>query len=376
MKAESLNFLSNAALFSSLLLVPLFAEELGASPAEIGIIVAAYSMANMLASYIFGRLSDIHGRRIFLISGLILSSVTCMLQYFAHDAIMLLVTRVLLGFCAGIYPAALLAYAYENKKRMSKFLAWGSGGWGFGTLIAGIIATMFSIREPFLFSTLLMFLTIPIALKMPFRGDVKMAVPLFPVKVIKKNLSVYLPVLVRHTGACAIWVMYPMFIRGLDGSGNALFLWIGIMYAINSFTQFIVMQHLKSRSEILISWGIMASIVTFLLFPMCSTIWELMPTQILLAVSWSLIYVGSIKFMMAHNKERATATGFLNSILQMSAIVGALVGGAIVQVTGDMLAPMYFAAGMGGVAFILYFGIRKAQGLGGKAKPRNLTVKS
>ena len=33
----------------------------GASPAEIGILVAAYSMSNLLASHIFGRLADVHG---------------------------------------------------------------------------------------------------------------------------------------------------------------------------------------------------------------------------------------------------------------------------------------------------------------------------
>ena len=370
MKAEFINALSNAALFGSLLLVPLFAEELGASPAEIGIIVAFYAAANLLASYIFGRLSDIHGRRIFLISGLALSSVACLLQYFAHDTLMLLVTRVLLGFSAGIYPAALLAYAYESKKRMSRFLAWGSGGWGLGTLVAGIVATMFSIREPFLFSALLMAMAIPIALMMPFRGDVKMAIPLFPVKVIKRNISIYLPVLVRHTGACAIWVMYPFFIRGLGGVNGSLFLWVGVMYAVNSFTQFLVMPHLKKRSDVLISWGIVASVATFLLFPMCNTVWELMPTQILLAISWALIYVGSIKFMMAHNKERATATGFLNSILQMSSILGALIGGFIVQITGDMLAPMYFAAGMGVISLVLYYGLRRWQGLSSKKQSR------
>jgi MFS family permease len=264
----------------------------------------------------------------------------------------------MLGFCAGIYPAALLAYAYENKKRMSRFLAWGSGGWGAGTVMAGVVATFLSIREPFLFSAFLMALAIPIAVRMPFRDDVKMVIPLFPVKLIKKNISVYAPVLVRHTGASAIWVMYPLFIRGLDGVGAELFLWVGIMYGINSFTQFIVMPHLHWRSGTLLAGGIIASIAVFLIFPMCKSIWHLMPTQVLLAVSWALIYVGAIKYMMARNKERATVTGFLNSVLQLSAIMGALIGGFIVQLTGSMVAPMYFAAAMGVASLALYCGLR------------------
>lgn len=369
MKAESINLLSNAAIFSSLLLISLLAEELGASPTEIGLIVASYSLASFISSYIFGRLSDIHGRRLFLISGLVISSIACAAQYFAHDTTTLLISRVFVGFASGIYPAALLAYAYESKHRMNRFLAWGSGGWGLGTVLGGIVATMFTVRAPFILSAVLMALTIPIAIAMPFRKDVKMAVPLFPVKVIKRNLSIYLPVLIRHTGACAIWVMYPIFIRGLDGAGTALFFWVGVMYGINSFTQFIVMGQLRRKSSVLLPWGLALSMVTFISFTFCDSIWLLMPTQVILAAAWALIYVGSIKFIMRHNRERATATGFLNSILQMSAILGSIIGGLIIEWTGSLLAPMWLAAGMTFISLIMYFGLRKYQGLSVKARP-------
>ena len=364
MKAESINMLSNAAIFSSLLLISLLAEELGASATEIGLIVASYSLASFASSYIFGRLADIHGRRLFLISGLIISAIASIAQFFAQDTLTLLIARVFMGFASGIFPAALLAYAYESRRPMNKFLAWGSGGWGLGTVLAGIVATFMSIRAPFILSAILMALAIPIALKMPFRKDVKMSVPLFPVKVIKRNISIYLPVLIRHTGASAIWVMYPIFIRGLDGAGTALFFWVGVMYGINSFTQFIVMGQLKRKSSILLPWGLALSVITFVSFTFCHSIWTLMPTQVILAVAWALIYVGSIKFIMKHNKERATATGALNSILQMSAILGAIIGGLIIDWTGNLLAPMWLAAGMTFVSLIMYFGLRKYQGLG------------
>ncbi len=356
--------LSNAAIFSSLMLISLIAEELGASATEIGIIVASYSMASFAASYIFGRLSDIHGRRLFLISGLVISAIACTTQYFAYDTLTLLIARIFTGFASGIFPAALLAYAYESKRRMNKFLAWGSGGWGLGTVIGGLVATVFTIQAPFLFSAVLMALAVPIALRMPFTKDVKMSVPLFPIKVIKRNISIYAPVLVRHTGACAIWVMYPIFIRGLDGSGTALFFWVGVLYGINSITQFIVMGRLKRKSSVLIPWGLALSVITFISFTFCDSIWLLMPTQITLAIAWALIYVGSIKFIMKHNQERATATGFLNSVLQMSAILGSLIGGLIIDWTGNLLAPMYLAAVMGLVSLSMYYGLRRYQGIG------------
>jgi MFS family permease len=362
MKGEWINLLSNAAIFSSLLLIPLFAEELGASPSEIGIIVAAYASATFLSSYIFGRLADVHGRRLFLRLGLVLSAVACVIQIFANTTATLLLVRVMLGFCTGIYPAALLVYAYENRRRMNRFLAYGSGGWGIGTVGAGIIASYLSIREPFLFSALLFALAIPLAYKMPFVKDVKMSVPLFPIAVFKRNLPIYLSVLVRHSGACSVWVTFPLFIRGLDGVGDDLFLWVGVLYGINSFTQFLVMRSLKRRSTVLFPLGLLLTVFTFIMFTLCQNIWQFLPTQVLLACAWSLIYVGSIKFMMARNKERATATGAFNSTTQISSITGALMGGVIVQLSGNnYLAPMYLAAAMAAVSLVIYYAIRNSK---------------
>ncbi|HAX96940.1 MAG TPA: hypothetical protein DCY35_10540 [Prolixibacteraceae bacterium] len=62
---------------------------------------------------------------------------------------------------------------------------------------------------------------------------------------------------------------------------------------------------------------------------------------------------------MAHNEEHATATGFLNSVFQISSILGALAGGFIIDATGDLAAPMWLAAGMAIIGLILYYPLRK-----------------
>ena len=127
---------------------------------------------------------------------------------------------------------------------------------------------------------------------------------------------------------------------------------------------------IRKKSSTLIYWGLALSAITFVSFTFCDSIWLLMPTQISLAVAWALIYVGSIKFIMKHNKERATATGFLNSILQMSAILGSLIGGFVIDWTDDLLAPMWLAAIMSLVSLIMYYGLRRHQGLGIREKQK------
>ena len=356
MKAASIHFLSNAGWFSSMMLIPLFAKELGASEIEIGIIVAGYGIASLISSYIFGRLADIHGRRLFLRIGLGLSAIACALQIFSNTPEVLLFTRVLVGFSAGIFPAALLAYAYESKWRMGKFMSYGSIGWGLGTVTAGIVAVSYSITHPFMLSAFLFFLSFLISLKMPKVKETKLKIPLFPIKVIKKNLPVYSAVLVRHMGACSIWVIFPIYVEQLGGD----YFWIGIIYTINSITQFVVMRLLKDQSTKLIIWGLALAGITFFTFTLAENIWQLMPPQVLLATSWAFLYVGSINYIMKKNVERATATGLLNSTLNMSSIGGALIGGSIAGVFG-YLSTMYLAAIMSFAALVIFLVMRKRQ---------------
>ncbi len=366
MRAAAIHFLSYAAWFSSAMLIPNFAQQLGASEAMIGFIVAGYGVASLISSYIFGRLADIHGRRLFLHIGLAISAITCVLQIFPQSPEMLFAIRVVVGFAAGIFPAALLAYAYESKWRMGKFMSYGSLGWGLGTIVSGILATYFSVTAPFLLSALLFAFGFAISVKMPRVQKVKLKVPMFPVKVIKKNMAVYLAFLVRHMGACSIWVIFPIFV--VDELGGDYF-WIGVIYSLNTFTQFAVMRVLRKRSTKLIIWGLILSVISFWLFTMCENIWQLLPIQVILATSWAYLYVGSIKFIMARNAERATATGILNSVTNMSSIGGALIGGAIAGVFGYR-STMYLAALMSLAALVIFLVIRKVQK--NRLKKRNL----
>ncbi len=370
MKAAMINMMSNAAWFSSLFLIPLFAKDLGASEVQIGLIVAGYGTASLISSYIFGRLADVHGRRLFLRFGLIFSTFAALLQILSHDPMTLLMTRALMGFSAGIFPAALMAYAYESKWKMGKFMAYGSLGWGLGTIVAGVLATIAVMSNPyiapFLLSAILLFLSFLVSMKMPKVQEHKVKVPLFPIKVIKKNLPIYLAILVRHMGACTIWVIFPIYVMEIGGS----FFWIGVIYGINSLTQFLVMRKLRAKSKTLIIWGLILSMITFASFTLCQNIWQLLPTQVLLGTAWAFLYVGSIKFIMSRNKERATATGLLNSVLNISSIGGALIGGVVAGMFG-YYATMYLATLASLVALIIFLVfMRNEKGKRSKARVR------
>jgi len=325
-KPSGIQFFSNAGIFASILFIPIFAKELGVNELQLGFIVALYSTSLLVSNYVFGRWADVHGRRKILQLGLLLSSLACITQVFAYDAVSLTIARILVGLSLGMFPSALYAYVFDTKRKIGKFASFGSLGWGMGTLVAGYLAVFWGV---FLLSSFFLFLAFLIALVLTPIPEVKLKVPFFPKDVIKRNLPVYIAVLIRHSGACTIWVIFPLFLLNLGMDTFA----VGILYTVNAGTQFVVMQLVdRFRSTHLVSFGIFLSALTFLSFTLARNFVEMIPTQIMLGTCWATIYVGSLKYIMERNVERATSTGLLNSVLSISSIFGPLLGGTIVGI--------------------------------------------
>jgi len=351
MKPNSISFLTFAASMASWAYVSIFARDLGISDTEIGFIVAFCSLALFLSSFVFGRASDKYGRRLFLLVGLVLSAVAFFLQMFAQDFLTLLIIRVSVGFCLGIYPSSLIAYVHENKKDLSKFSSFGSLGWAFGSFIAGSIAVYFTIKGIFIFSSLLFFLAFLIALKMKFERYASIDVPKFPIEIIKKNLLLYMSILIRQSGANMIWTFWPLFLRSL---GADLF-WVGVILMTNSITQFIFMYTLSGRIKYVTSVvaGLLLSSVTFFSFTLATDYWQVLPTQILLGVSWSLMYVGGLRYLMDRNVEKATVSGLFDSVLSLSSVIGPFMATFVIAF-GDYRTTMYFASVLAFIGFLSF----------------------
>jgi DHA1 family quinolone resistance protein-like MFS transporter len=344
-----IQFFSNSALFASALFIPILGGELAASDFQVGLIVASYAFALFISSYTFGRASDVHGKRRFLQLGLILSGGACLAQMFAGSIWTLAISRILVGFCAGIYPSALLAKAYELKEEsIGKFASFGSFGWGFGILIAGFLSIYWQI---FLFSSLMFFLCFLFSFLVSFKDEVKIAVPLFPKEVIKKSLPAYLTMLVRHTGACSLWVIFPLFLY--EDLGGSKFL-IAILYALNPVGQFIIMQTVdRFQSTRLILGGLIISLISFSSLLLVTEFWHVIIPWVLISVAWGFLYVGSLKFVMERNIEKATSVGLLGSTISISSIIGSLIGGTVAWMFGR-LANMVLAASLSFMALVFF----------------------
>ncbi len=357
-RAEAIWFLTYAGILSSWTFVPILAKDLGIDDTSIGIAVTLYAVALLLASYVFGRASDVHGRQRYILGGLLLGAVGMTVHLLIGDVASLWLIRTLTGFALGVYPAALIDYIARGTGRLGRFSAWGSLGWGVGTLGGGLLAYYYDdLTMVFLFAATLFFVSFLLALNLPPVKEVRQHVPLFPKALILRNLPYYLPFLIRHLGAMGIWAYWPLF---LTQDLGASYLWVGIIQFVNPVTQFFFMYAFTDRARIRVLFpvGLLLSIFVMFSFTLARNVWELLPTQVLLGVSWGCTYVGALRSVTEGSEEKATASGLLNSVTSLSAVLGPAVSTVLVSVTHDYEAPMYLASGLAAVSLVLHYVLR------------------
>ena len=354
MKPQAIQLLSNVGLFGPVVLVPIILQdEFGASKDLIGLVAGGFAAAGFASSYIFGRASDVYGRRIVLLTGLLLSGIATILQAVSlrYGGVELFVTvRVLIGFCSGMFPAALIAYVYDARGKIGRFSAFGSAGWGIGNLVLGVFGDRLLYEEGYIFCAGVIFLSYAIAMTLPFAKEVKLEVPFFPAALIRKNAPIYLAMLIRHTGANMIWVTYPLFLAALGAPP----IWIGVIYSVNAFGQVFFMFFLdRPDPSLLVAVGLGSSALTFFTFTLAGSYWEIIPSQLLLAFAWACMYVGCLRYVMDRNAEKATVSGILSSTMSISGITGPVLGGIAATAFG-FKGTIWIATAMSVVAFLIF----------------------
>lgn len=324
-RTSLIQFLNNAALFASAIFIPLIAKELGASAFEIGLVVGIYNLTYFSSNYLFSILADRLRINRLVQFGLLFAAVCFCSQLFIRDLFTLIGARLLVGLAAGTFPAALAVYAFQEREgKMGKFSAFTSLGWAFGSIIAGLVG---SYELIFALSAFMLLISFFVAGPLP---AIKSEQPgrLFPIRLIKRNIRIYFPYGLRAIGAQASWSIFPLF---LIFAGADKFL-VGVTYFINLGAQFFLMQHVERfRNLYLINFGLLGSVATFILYALFPNIWVIMPVQLLLAASFSTLQVGAQQELLAHNREKASAIGLLNSIANITAVAGPFIAGAVAE---------------------------------------------
>jgi MFS family permease len=136
----------------------LYAESLGASYASIGLLGTVASLSTILFGYLWGRTSDLLGRRkALLVSGLAITALSYGLIAVVPSYAYLYPLRLLGGIARSAYATSSLALVgdllersdRDRGRRMGVFRGLGSLGFGLMAFLSGTIADALSLRVPF-----------------------------------------------------------------------------------------------------------------------------------------------------------------------------------------------------------------------------------
>jgi DHA1 family tetracycline resistance protein-like MFS transporter len=134
-------------------ILPLWAQDLGASGAVIGLLLASYSLAQLIGAPFLGRLSDRIGRRPLLVLALCGSAIGHLLTGLAGSVGVLVAARVLDGFSGAsvsvAYAAAADLATPEERPRLFGLLG---AGFAVGLVVGpalGSLAALGGYRTPF-----------------------------------------------------------------------------------------------------------------------------------------------------------------------------------------------------------------------------------
>ncbi len=137
-------------------IIPLYADTLGASAAQVGLVVSAFALARFLTNVPAAALSDRYGRRLLLVGGPFVAAAGNLLAATADSMAPLLLWR----FVAGIGSAAFITGAVifisdvSTADNRGKLLSIYQGsfllGMTLGPAIGGLTAELFGLRAPFI----------------------------------------------------------------------------------------------------------------------------------------------------------------------------------------------------------------------------------
>src|SRR4051794_27111028 len=123
-------------------LLPFYATKMGASATIVGVLIAAFSIAQLASAPLWGRFSDHYGRRPALLAGLLVSAVAYVIFAYASTLWLLLLSRIVQGLGGGTIGVvqAYVADASDPNDR-AKSLGWLSAATSFGAVVGPAIGS-------------------------------------------------------------------------------------------------------------------------------------------------------------------------------------------------------------------------------------------
>ncbi len=225
-------------------LIPVYAVELGAGGFLVGLIIASFNVSRTLFSPLAGRLSDIWGRKNFIVTGLFAYAAISLLYVLPSNAEALIFIRFFHGMASVIVVPIAMALAADIAPKQKLGLYMGTLnmavmlGLGVGPALGGIIRDYFGMNAAFyamgglaLFTCILVMIFIPQDLK---SHGPKSNVNNYSIKKMLANRTVMGIFLMRFfaaSGQGAVYTFLPILALQLNLTSSQ----VGVILTVNIF---------------------------------------------------------------------------------------------------------------------------------------------
>lgn len=349
--------------------IPFLAEEVGGSPTELGLLMASYSLMQLVFAPIWGRLSDRIGRKPIMIIGIAGLALSFFISAIADSLLLLFVARIIGGILSSANMPTAMAYVAdittaENRSKGMGIIGAAAGlGFVFGPAIGGIFSKT-SLSLPFIIAGVLSLVTLLLVI---FLLKESLPIEKRSVNINHKEESKWkgfkgpytimyilqLIVTLSMAGLEATFAYFAAQKAGIDTVG------LGYIFMIMGFGSAIVQGGLmgpmskKYGESFIIKAGIFFSTIGFVLILFTSNFWTAAIFLTIFGMGNGVIRPAISALLTKNNTTgHGDVTGLLSSVDSLGRIIGPPLGGWLFSISIGL--PFILGAVLSIAAFVFY----------------------
>lgn len=364
-------------------ILPFYATDLGASPERIGWLIAAFSIAQLVAAPFWGRLSDRYGRRPVLVIGLLASAVAYVVFAYSTSVWMLFISRLVQGAGGGTTGVA-QAYVADTvaPRERAKALGWLSASTNVGVTLGpviGALATTLDRSAPGIIAALLCTVNAwfawrwlpesrPTAERLANLNKKPVwhaawVVLRHPTRSVPRFVWIYGIGMLAFSTFTSLIALYLMAEHGVtEVTIGYFFTYIGIL---NILMRLVLLGPVVERvgETRAMRFGAAALILGMLAYPAAQNLWQLVVLIPLIPVGTALLFPATTSLMSRYSDkaEIGTTMGVAQTYAGVSRVVAPIVGTIIFQRLGHQ-APFIAGAVMMALVSVLAFQVEQIPG--------------
>lgn len=336
--------------FIQLPIITPYSINLGASYALTGVIIAVYSLTNMIGNVIGGHWIDRYGRKKMLLTGMLTVAVILFFYPFAKTGEQLLVIRFLHGLAGGVLIPAAFAYVGDrtSKGKRGKSMALTGASIGIaaiiGPAIGGIMAARSSIDYVFIFVGVLFLISAVLLLKFVSESFVSTERGKFNFKefgpllkhplIIQASLAAFALMVSNGTLAFAL----PLNVEKMGLSTDST----GILLSTFGITALIIFLtplnriYDRFRAIILVISGILLIGIALIMLSFITTFSGSFLAMVIYGLGFALIFPSMNRIVAdASTKvDRGKAYGIFYAFFSLGVVAGSSLSGTVAQIIG------------------------------------------